>query len=146
MKVLFLDIDGVLNHDNTVERIPGMGNYTGLDKELVERYQNWIRDKNYVVVLSSDWRRLDLTRRFLLDSGIHFSFTTPIFNRFRGDEVSDWLNRNSDVKSYAILDDVNQFNDSQQDNLVLTNPGTGVTDFDLKQVDKILRSNEQRDI
>lgn len=72
MKVLFLDIDGVLNRDGTRERI---GGYVGLDKKLVDKLLGWLASHPEVqLVLSSTWRldgplSVDL-KAYLRESGI----------------------------------------------------------------------------
>ena len=116
-KVLFLDIDGVLNKENTVEgvketrkdRITGEEEihvYTGLDKVLVDRYLSWLKDKDDLdVVLSSDWRKYPGFRDILNDNGIFWEDVTPVFNHNRGTEINHWLYKHPWYTHIAILDD-----------------------------------------
>jgi hypothetical protein len=140
MKVLFLDIDGVLNHDATQERIKGRGGlvdgFVGIDQALLKRFQTWLKDKDIKIVLSSTWRTDEGTMAELRANGIEWIDVTPRA-RLRGDEVAQWLAEH-DVDRYAIIDDVDEFLFDQMDFLVLTNPRIGITDDDLKQIDAIL--------
>ena len=140
MRVLFLDIDGVLNHDYTTNRISGLGmfsGFTGLDTALLDRYLKWIDGKPYYVVLSSSWRQHDVLHDYLRAFGVEFSDRTPRLT-YRGDEVAAWLREHPSTIAYAILDDMDEFDPEQYDNFVQTNPKTGVTDSDLLRVDKLL--------
>lgn len=140
MRVLFLDIDGVLNSDHTTERISGLGiftGFTGLDTTLLDRYLKWIDGKPYYVVLSSSWRQHDVLHDYLRAFGVTFEDKTPRFS-YRGDEVTAWLREHPETIAYAILDDTDEFDPEHYDNFVQTNPITGVTDLDLKRVDKLL--------
>lgn len=53
-KLIFLDIDGVLNDDHTVEYTPD--GYTGIDDYHVAQLKKIIDKTNAKIVLSSDWR------------------------------------------------------------------------------------------
>jgi len=145
MKVLFLDIDGVLNHDATQERIKGRGGlidgFVGIDQALLKRFQTWLKDKDIKIVLSSTWRTDEGTMAELKDNGIEWIDVTPRLG-LRGEEVEQWLRENK-VDRYAIIDDVDQFLFDQVQFLILTNPRIGVTDDDLKQVDVILGLDDE---
>jgi len=108
MKVLFLDIDGVLNHDATQERIKGRGGlidgFVGIDQALLKRFQTWLKDKDIKIVLSSTWRTDEGTMAELKDNGIEWIDVTPRLG-LRGEEVEQWLRENK-VDRYAIIDDV----------------------------------------
>lgn len=140
MKVLFLDIDGVLNHDHTVERTPQ--NYLGLDAELVKRYLSWLEGKDISVVLSSAWRNFKELRDHLNDNGIFFIAQTPraFSMERRADEIQDWLDEIAEpVTTFAILDDNDFFSPTPlAEYFVQTYHKVGVTDENLKKVDEIL--------
>ena len=53
MKIIFLDIDGVLNRDSTKEKFR---DFTGVDVYLTNKFLTWLEGKDYDVVLSSTWR------------------------------------------------------------------------------------------
>lgn len=106
MKVLFLDIDGVLNswggHD-------GKGGILGIHRTNVELLNSVVRDTGCEVVLSSTWRLvwgIRGTNVKLRNAGACFDLfdDTPISLR-RGMEIQIWLSSRSDVSHYAVVDD-----------------------------------------
>lgn len=139
MKVLFLDIDGVLNCDTTQERI-GVGRYakfTGLDAALVKRFKDWLEGKDICIVLSSTWRTDPNCRQVILEAGIDcYDFTDNLGKRSR--EVDNWLHNHPEVTHYAILDDIKFFSGTQAAHFVRTNYRTGLRDKDLRSVEVIL--------
>lgn len=102
MKVIFLDIDGVLN-DFTMGVY---GDDTPTDSHL--RQLKYIVDETGAeIILSSTWRLFSRSRKIvekrLADYGMKLSgFTQEL--RSRPEEIQDWLKRH-DVESYVILDD-----------------------------------------
>lgn len=110
MKVLFLDIDGVLNNARTEDKIQTVfGPFTGLCPILTRRLVDWLTlHPDVKVVLSSSWRldeRYDhVFTKHLNSSNIFWIDITPNLGR-RGREIASWLAKN-DVERYAILDDI----------------------------------------
>lgn len=114
IKVLFLDIDGVLNNSKTT-RITA-GGYTFVGNRLLKNLKRIIRETKAKVVLSSDWRYdkedpryngdyLEL-RRELLRNGIQFyGFTPELLSGHRGAEIDAWLKEHPEVGNFVILDD-----------------------------------------
>lgn len=139
MKVIFLDIDGVLNNKSTKDTFKFKGwNMLGLDKDLLSLFKKWLAKRSvYKIVLSSTWRLHQDAREELKRNGIYWIDVTPGFG-IRGKEVSVWLNDNPEVTNYAILDDNDEFSDIQQSHFVQTDPALGITQDDLDKIDKIL--------
>lgn len=126
MKVLFLDVDGVLN--------------TGFGKPFEKKALLWL---NHVVmsadadlVLTSLWRvrpeLLDeITRE--LDGLWHEDQCTLIdwprgFKSWRrGDQIAEWLSRHPEVENYAIVDDEHDFLPEQASRFVWTEGTKGLT-------------------
>jgi len=144
MKVLFLDVDGVLNHDKTVERISHdhFASLFGVDGVLRDRFLKWREGKSLVVILSSAWRYYPEMKAELEKAGIKWDTETPRTRnpQNRGDEVAKTLEilRPLGVTHYAILDDNDWFNTDQKAHFVKTDPKVGLTDEDLSRLDKIL--------
>src|SRR5262245_55436037 len=67
MKLLFLDIDGVLNCAVTKERWNGL---IGIDRRLVSTFLQWLSGKDVGIVLSSTWRLYDDTKEHLAAAGL----------------------------------------------------------------------------
>ena len=103
MKIVFLDIDGVLN---TCE-----GLSMGLDPRLVQELNVLIRRSGASVVVSSSWRIAGLVRMrtMLREHGCvgPVSGVTPILGPVeRGLEIQAWLDRcRWRVSRFVILDD-----------------------------------------
>lgn len=124
MKVLFLDIDGVVNNRATKDRFEG---YIGIDPELVAHIKEIVAKTNCSIVLSSSWRIQEKFREEVLRHGIAFIDVTPNNRGLtdRGCEVIAWLEKHPEVDRHAILDDNSDFHKDQP--LFLTNWQTGIT-------------------
>lgn len=152
MKVLFLDIDGVLNKKNTKEYFKPkniQGRYTGIDQKLLKVFLDWREANPFVnIVLSSDWRKYDDFRMHLNHHGVFWQDETPrIAQRWptdplkycRGHEVQETLDRLKPEK-YAILDDFGptEFLKKQRQFLVQTSEFRGIEEKKLKRINEIL--------
>lgn len=136
MKVLFLDVDGVLNHSGTTFKY----NHFPLERYcafLVGKIQMYTDCK---VVLSSSWRHHPESVAHLNDVVVEIYDKTPTINtpdRIRGDEIQSWLDLHPGVTRYAILDDDSDMLDSQLPNFFQTSfSGGGLTD---EIADKIIK-------
>lgn len=122
MKVLFLDIDGVVNSMHTKERFQV---YIGIDTKLTKYVKQIIKRTQCKVVLSSIWR-LDAEFRDEVRAKVtDFIDVTPRLGKERGYEIEDWLRKHPEVETYAILDDNSDMLEGQA--LFLTDWRTGIT-------------------
>lgn len=154
MKVIFLDIDGVLNFINCKDRIR---NIPFVNHKKILLLKRIIDKTNAKVVLSSTWRygwydiengdtdTFDaydfnkLTEK-LKEYNIEFISKTPESNHYhRGLEIKEWFeNWNGEIiEKFVILDDVDNMNPFMN-NLVLIDPNYGLTKKDVKRAIKIL--------
>lgn len=104
-KVLFLDIDDVLNNSKTKTRC---GTWLGVDPKLTRRFVDWWRKNPDVgIVLSSTWRKDSSMWSHLNAAGIYwFDVTENSMGRYsREEEIMLWLD-NNDVDTYVVLDDI----------------------------------------
>ena len=104
IKVIFLDVDGVLNSDRTVRKT--QGGYTFVDNRQMKNLKHIINMTGAKVVLSSDWRYdrddpryngdyLELEAE-LLKYGIRlYGFTPELPSCHRGMEIDCWLKEHS---------------------------------------------------
>jgi HAD domain in Swiss Army Knife RNA repair proteins len=134
MKIIFLDIDGVLNCNNT----PNPRNFPYVvDKKLLARLKKLLDRTGAKVVLTSSWR-LDPIGIFAAKHwGVPLMDVCPDMpKRPRRDEVLTWLSRHPKVTRYAIIDD----EDDELDGLPLFQPSckTGITAEIMKGVEKYL--------
>lgn len=124
MKVLFTDIDGVLNCRRTPNprKLPYV-----VDQELLARFRRMLDATGARVVLSSTWRHDPAGLFSARHWGIPFDGVVPDMpGQPRRDEILAWLAANPAVTRYAVLDD----ECDELDDLPLFQPSgrTGVTE------------------
>ena len=142
MKVIFLDIDGVLNCKQT--RNPRKLPYVA-DPKLVRRFKRLLERTGAKAVLSSTWRYDPAGLFSAKRAGIPFIGITPDMpERPRRDEVLAWLADHPRVKRYAIIDD----EDDGLDELPLFQPSaaTGLTATVVNGVVRYLDGRTDRDM
>lgn len=125
-KILFLDIDGVVNNPNTKQK---HGPFRGIDPKLAKIVKRIIKETKCDVVLSSTWRLDEDSREHVREKVCDFiDRTYDSKSGHRGDEIIEWLNRNGNFMShdYAILDDDSDFYAWQP--LFRTDHRTGITE------------------
>ena len=131
MKILFLDIDGVLVSDSSfvlygkMPRSPGV-NWDCFNPVAVALLQKIVRDTGAVCVLSSSWRVLCDLVALGKRLGVTFVGKTGRQAATRGKEIEQWLTVNPEVESYVILDDRSDFHDDQKPFLVRTQFSDGL--------------------
>lgn len=145
MKVIFLDIDGVLiNHDSLQA-----GNTA--DGECVNQLNRLTRDTGAVLVVSSTWRKrglLPLVRQLRL-WGVEANVLgiTPVLDVVRqsgiavaaerGHEIQAYLDAMPLIESFVILDDEDDMGELRP-YLVQTDFETGLTAVEVEQAKRLL--------
>jgi HAD domain in Swiss Army Knife RNA repair proteins len=124
MKVVFLDIDGVLN----CKRTPNPRSFPYIvDELLLARFRDLLRRTGASVVLSSTWRYDPAGLFAARHYGIPFVDITPdLPQEPRCKEILEWLRAHPEVTRHAVIDD----EDDELDELPLFQPSrrTGLTD------------------
>lgn len=139
-KIIFLDIDGVLNRDLTTERF---GGFKGIDKKLRDMFLSWWVARDFDVVLSSSWRIPSAHGDFLQhlrNNGLVWIGETPYLKGIgRGWEIKAYL-ENKLVEDYVILDDLgpSEFLKHQRSRLVQTSAHRGLEPKKLALIDKLM--------
>ncbi len=158
MKVIFLDIDGVLNTPSSESRC---GEYIGIDDEKVERLKKIVDKTKAEIVLISTWKKYwcreenlkplqDYLANYLDEKlakqglkaidktkdkadGLYLS---------RGEGILEYIFRNK-VENYVILDDCQFDYDGCDivDKLVKTSQIEGLTEKKVKMACRILANN-----
>lgn len=145
MKVIFLDIDGVLNHEQhykwlmetdeptTLQRTYPYSEFNPKSCQLLNEI---INETGTEIVVSSSWR-LDGENR-LNSLFKHFGLPkiysiTPCLNTDRGIEIDAWLAVHSEVDRYIILDDDTDMLPEQVPFFIKTNPYGSGLDEDVKE-------------
>lgn len=136
MKVLFLDVDGVLNSRSTTnfKDLYPIDPYMAF---LIGRIQ---LQTSCAVVLSSSWRYHPDGVKNVSERVIELLDTTPLINGSRGEEIQKWLDAHPGVERYAILDDDTDMLDEQLPNFFKTTFETGLTDEIAEKVIKHLNA------
>lgn len=142
MKVIFLDIDGVLNSKNTPNprKLPYI-----VDRRLLARFKRLLDRTGAKVVLSSTWRYDSAGLYSAKRWGIPFIGVTPdLPKRPRRDEVLTWLKKHPKVTRFAVVDD----EDDELDELPLFQPSaaTGLTDKIVRATIRYLEGKTNDDL
>lgn len=154
MKVIFLDIDGVLNSERWFvqrhiggARIVVVSREDGqIDPECVERLNRLTEVTGAVLVISSTWRigGMDWLVPLLRRKGVAAEIIgrTPDLNTVRGHEIGHWLSEHPEVGSYVILDDTSDMGALAQ-RLVKVSWQTGLTDGDVERATAMLQAGAE---
>ena len=131
MKVIFLDVDGVLNTHNLISKF----GHDFIDDILVALIARIVRETEAKIVLSSTWRKYEkdknLVSAALAPHELELFDSTPIIDRridnswsMRSDEIQDWINKNP-VEKFAIIDD--DFDANIEGSFFQTDEDVGIT-------------------
>lgn len=161
MKIIFLDIDGVLNHeafyrkrfeeDSKIE-YP----YSEIDPICVANLNNLIKNTDAKVVISSTWRHSGLNHcknalEFHGFNGEIIDITPDLRgdNYVRGNEILKWVKDNESLvgpyynfTEYVILDDDSDMLYWQRNNFLLIDRFVGLTMGDVFRAKKILNGGK----
>lgn len=146
MRVLFLDIDGVLNSGEYFRKA-GLDRDTfpdgHLELEKIERINLFCELTGYKIVLSSTWREFgkDECNEILKRNGLTFDLydITPDLTekkgkiwtaKTRGDEIQAWIDKHK-PDEYIIIDDDSDIH--QKDRFIQTNSEHGFTNEKFKE-------------
>ena len=161
-RILFLDIDGVLNSNF------GNGNHqkeisdgTLIDEDKIKILAQLVKKTKAKIILHSGWRfwfdselkplRIEskrliemLTKEDLVIDGLTPDLTTEEirknkkFSMVKADEILLWLKLHDDVVSWVVLDDLDLHNSIIEQHQVKPNQITGLTIDDVKKAEEIL--------
>lgn len=150
-KIIFLDIDGVLNSDDYIERQINRGIHCLVGTEILDtcardRLKLFLSENLDVkLVISSSWRWWNVkttkekfmkTRMCTLVPYI-IGVTPRSYSRRRGQEI-DWYVKKHHIKDYVIIDDEDH-DIHQKDHLVKTDYIYGLQERHYKDIKRILR-------
>ena len=138
VKILFLDIDGVLN-SRRYDRTRDWTKQTDIDESRLPLLAQIISSTGAVIVLSSTWRvhwnrdasLCDEDGRYIDETfakyGMRVFDKTPVLGRDAGrkDEINAYLASAEGVEKFAVLDDYRFGWGELADFVVLTNPHRG---------------------
>ena len=166
-KILFLDIDGVLNTERHHEYcykngIDNSDDYGYLfDAVAVKNLARIVNETGADIVISSSWkysglstlldmwserglpgRVIDITPDNISNEMLlHADLDNMELLSCKGYEIREWLTAHGkNVCSYAILDDEQEMLPEQQNHFVQTNPTVGITEDDAEKAIAILKN------
>ena len=155
MRVIFLDIDGVLNsHAYDRERTATQGN---IDETRLPLLRRIVEETGAYLVLSTSWRRhwdkepdrrdwigRELAETFRTYGMDVYDKTPEIDPRERPSEIRAWLDAHPEVREYVILDDFFGGWEELSDHLVKTHPrvGRGLEDAHVSAAIRILKGEK----
>lgn len=132
MKVIFLDVDGVLNHEGNFNPADNPGPYP-VDDYCVFLMGKVQLDTEAKIVVSSSWRHhpdgMDAIRAKFNDV-IDKTGHTDLYKYEdcpRGVEIKEWLDSHPEVTKYAIVDDDSDMLPEQKPNFFKTTFKLGLT-------------------
>ena len=117
MKIIFLDIDGVLNCHQTFRNKKSTYEYNELDDidpENVKHLNKILSETNANIVISSSWRlhknihELKFLAEQVNVDPLRIIDKTPDLSKVsyeRGYEIQKWLDGHKDIEKFVILDD-----------------------------------------
>lgn len=148
VKILFLDIDGVLNNEAVFKDLR-FGPFP-LDYLAIEHLHKVIGETGAKIVLSSSWRDVPHLERKLVGDMVfhtldgvdarHEDGSTKRLWTTRGDEIAEWLGRHPEVTRYAIVDDDSDMLPEQLPYFVQTSTQIGLTKNHITSLIRILNS------
>lgn len=159
MKVIFLDIDNVLNCSTSVSNCNG---WVGIDTALVRKLAQIVQVTEAKIVLTSTWKNnfepgaykqthpeAKYLSNKLRKQGLKVYSKTIDKNYNRGEGIMNWLDSHKDVTAWVVLDD-HAFNDfyKYKDAIlkrwIWTDYVTGLTDTDVKNAIDILNNDNYK--
>ena len=158
MKVIFLDIDGVLNSDEYFDKIEGL-NIEEIEKQIdvekIKLLKRAVEETGSNVVLSSSWRytrNAQYLKQLLLEYGI-LADSTPFMKNKRGEEIKGWLEEHKDTEDFVILDDeiFDSYDEELMKKLIKVSNGNGrsfgegLQNKDVEEIIEKLGRKKQKD-
>ena len=151
MKILFLDIDGVLNSERSSAALGGYPHdfsereLAKFDPVALALVRKLLDATGASVVLSTSWRSTFTCEQVEHGLGIPVVGATPDLGGdwCRADEIAHWLAAHPEVTRFAIVDDLPMDFEfaSIQDRFVQTNPAWGLSLMDYRQLRHLLTDN-----
>lgn len=116
MKIIFLDIDGVLNSEKYLRLFGGYG--VGIDDSRLEFIKEIVDATGALIVLSTSWREhwdnddvgcdnigKEINKIFS-SKGLKIYDKTPSLNCRREVEIEQWLFEHPETENFVVIDDM----------------------------------------
>ena len=133
-RIIFLDVDGVLNNGTWAIEMYKQGVHVYHDDLLYEpslaQLKRIVDETGAIIVVTSAWRQVPTAyvhlREWLEKYGLEIHDKTPYVGGVRGDDITAWFNRYPGEYEYVILDDDDDM-DGHMEHLVKTDFSSGLT-------------------
>ena len=141
MKVIFLDVDGVLNSNAYVDytlKNNVKGILEEIDPKTIEMLKYALDVTDAQIVVSSSWRNIrkfEQLKELFLRYGINLDEKTPVLGHERGLEIKQYLEEHVDIDQYLILDD-DMFDSFDEENHEDHSYGDGLQ---IKHIEQIIK-------
>lgn len=150
MKVIFLDIDGVLNHNawyNSEAYYNNEYKDPDLDPNIIRMLNEVTNKHNIKLVISSSWKvdsycierlqKADLEN--VIDYTPNLIFKIPMDIYYRGMEINEYLEKHPEVDKYLILDDISDFDSEQLQFFYKIDYRVGIRDVDVLFIEQFFK-------
>lgn len=150
VKVLFLDIDGVLNDHISLE----LTDSCGIKRSCVDQLNIIIHNTDCDVVISSAWRYMILGGAMTIRGFEYMLRTHGVSSKMnildttkpdesiatRADQVADWLKnyKTFKINNYCVVDDIDFGFSKANMNFVKTDGAVGLTEIEANKIIEIL--------
>lgn len=162
MRVLFLDIDGVLNSEGwNAEHQSEIVQGILIDRAAVRLLAQLVHETDARLILHSGWRmwfdaelrplrkEAEILVSLFAEAGLSLAGITPDltteeirrskrFSLVKDDEIMAWLASHSHVEAWVVLDDLELPGEQIRLHQVQTDPAVGLTLQDVKKAEQLL--------
>jgi len=108
-RVIFLDVDGVLNTYGTPSS--SLANWKYIEEDLTKNLESIIKKTNADIVISSSWceEAIELLKTVNFKYVDKVIGVTPRQRRWRGEQIMHWIEENVDMNNivFVVIDDEN---------------------------------------
>ena len=160
-KIIFLDIDGVLNPKWWISKKPSDKYGVFFETNAVANLGKIIEETGAEIVVSSSWKNIglvelqnmwrdrglpgklvDITPDYMSDEILLKEDSANVDYLYeRGSEIQGWLLlHGDDVGRYVIIDDMDDILPEQLSHFVQTDPEVGITNDDVKKIVHLLNT------
>jgi len=148
MKIIFLDIDGVMNSEQYYRAVDRkQKNWSRFDPSAVLLIKNLIEEFSPKIVITSTWRfgaikqLSEELKSAELINYLHKDWKTPqVYPPNRGKEIKMWLDKHPEISEYVIIDDDKEMFEEQEAKLVQTELYSGLKSEHYHKASEILSS------
>ena len=162
MKLIFLDVDGVLNRVQTKTQAPS--GCTGIESELVKNLAKIVNETNALIILTSDWKveweavsvccseDAKYLNEMLAKEGLQIvgkTYDDHVVDPFlqdRGKGIRRYLDALENAEGYVVLDDhiFADFDEEIRKHLIKTNCFEGLSEEKAEQAIEIINNAKCR--